>query len=126
MLVNTILPEGYGIRSVYQAASPYFTARQISFGEFLTLRSEVKDPLGARIFAMYDLLTQSRESSYLKYKMLGATAPTFSHHWTTVLDKLAQLLGLDPEAGNFKASLFRQVEASNIWASIYSLYKQLF
>jgi phosphohistidine swiveling domain-containing protein len=124
MLLNTILPEGYGIRSVYQAASPYFTARQISFGEFLTLRNQIKDSLASRIFAVYDLLMKSRETSYPKYKMLGATASTFSEHWIRVLAKLSYLLELDPEAENFKALLFQLVEAANIWPGIYAIYKQ--
>jgi phosphohistidine swiveling domain-containing protein len=126
MLVNTILPEGYGIRCVYQAASPYFTAHRISFGEFLTLRNQMKDQLGSRIFAVYDLLTRSRESSYPQYEMVGATGSTFSLHWTAVLDKLAQLLGLDPAAEDFKSLIFHQVEAANIWPEIGSLYKQCF
>jgi hypothetical protein len=125
MLVNTILPEGYGIRSVYQAASPYFTEHQLSFGEFLANRGGVQDSQASRIFAVYDLLTHSREESYLKYKMLGATASTFAQHWTTVLDRLAQLLGLDPDAENFKSSLFQQVEAFNIWPDIHALFATL-
>jgi hypothetical protein len=127
MLVNTILPEGYGIRSVYQATSPYFTAHQISFGEFLTLRDQINDSLASRIFAVYDLLAQSRESSYPHYEILGATGSTFSLHWTTVLNQLAQLLGLDPEAEDFKSHLFQQVEAAHIWDKICSsIYRKFF
>jgi hypothetical protein len=67
-----------------------------------------------------------RESSYPQYEMVGATGSTFSLHWTTVIDKLAQLLGLDPAAEDFKSLIFHQVEAANIWPEIGSLYKQCF
>ncbi len=126
MLVNTILPEGYGIRSVYQAASPYFTTCQISFGEFLTLRGQVNDDLSRRIFAVYDLLTKSREISYSTYKMLGATESAFTQRWTAVLDKLAQLLELDAAANDFQLRLLQKVEAAGIWSKVDHVYKQVF
>ncbi len=98
LLANTLLPEGYGARAVYQACFPYLVADETTFGELM------RQPLGdgshlpsgvAQAKRTYAVLAHWREHSYPHYAQLGATGDGYA----CVEEELQHQLGFPDGAG---------------------------
>lgn len=90
LLGNTLLPEGYGIRAVYQAIAPRASAAGTSVSAYLMDKIHTDDPA----VCYYKVLADARESSYPAYVAFGGTDEPYYDRLNAARDRVAAELGV--------------------------------
>ncbi|MGH3620638.1 MAG: PEP/pyruvate-binding domain-containing protein [Sciscionella sp.] len=90
LLGNTIFPEGYGIRAVYQAISPRASRAGTGVSNYLVDAHYADDPA----VRYYTLLAETRASSYPAYVAFGGTDDPYYERLNAARERLATNLGV--------------------------------
>lgn len=90
LLANTLLPEGYGIRAVYQTIASQAWAAGVSVGAYLVNQAHADEPA----VRYCRVLVDARESSYPAYVAFGGTDEPYHERLTAARDQLAAELGV--------------------------------
>lgn len=117
MLSNTIIPEGYGIRAIYDASLPFLRENDVSFGQFITDTSMALRVNG-NIPSFYTVLSRFRTQTYPRYLEIEATGDEYFENWQRVLKELSHAISIPVDSKDFHSAIAAQLEAHRVWEKI--------
>ena len=117
MLSNTIIPEGYGIRAIYDASLPFLRENNVSFGQFIGDAS-MASRVNKDIPLFYKVLSKFRIQTYPRYLEIGATGDEYFENWQRVLKQLSGVIDVPTNSKDFDSAIATQLEAHRVWGRI--------
>lgn len=114
MQSNSFIPEGYGIRAVYEAILPHLEEEKITFSQFITQKKTL--PKFKKIKSCYKVLAKWREQSMPLYERIQGAGDAFNAEWSALKTHLKNELSKEGKA--FDKAIYDYGKKNGIWKEL--------